>query len=742
MLDACYIFVGEESTPFRGLFQMRNIFQSFLLFFLAAGLTHAGIPDSLKLRQLIDSAEAATDRAQFDLADQLFREARALNPDEADAELKFDFYHYSALNDFRAGKLRDAEQKASIAHAIASAEGQEGWLLPSSSSLANITAVQGRPRESLYHNRRTLSYLGPEDSTIYYSVLNNMSHAYKGLGKTDSALYVLVAAKNFYSRIGQVYPQAILEGNIAEIYREDFEDFELARKHYLRAIALLEIEGSPNDFARNYHNYGILLGAEGVTDSALYYLSLSVDIRRQIGDLGGRAGSYVEQGRIYLEQEDYASAVERFAEALRISEKYGIAIGIYHSSRMLGRAHEELGNYRVALSNYKRAAEQAEIGDWRDKQIEIYDEIYALHKAYGYFEEALLMLEELSAAKEKYDKKEAEYGLAEIRAKYESEITANQNKALLLEKEVNQRKLEAQRWGLVALSLIILVFLLAGFFLYNAVRQRNRALKKLAAANDRLESQLEKIRAQEKRLVEANEFKNRVISVIGHDLRSPLANIMAILEIISSSENASNAETRSMFARLREETDANLKSLQNILEWSRLEEQSLMPDRTLFDITEHLDYARQLHGKAIAQKGLTLAVEGDNKFIADKNQFRSVLSNLLGNAVKYSPEGGEIKIRTLTDANGSLLRITDSGEGVPDEVKQALTSRRRITSKPGTRGERGTGVGLRLVHDFALAHGGSFRLLPNPSGGTIAEVYFPRKQPVPSTSVQTENSLV
>ncbi len=721
---------------------MRNVFQSFVLFFLVAGFTYAGHPDSLKLRQLIDSAEAATDRAQFDLADQLFREARALNPDAASGELKFDFYHYSGLNDFRAGKLREAEHNASIAYAIATAEGREEWLLPSSSSLGNITGLQGRPRESLHYNRQTLSLLGPEDSTIYYSVFNNMSHAYKNLGKTDSALYVLVTAKNFYSRIGEVYPQAVLEGNIGEIYREDFEDFEMARKHYLRALALLEIEGGPNDVARNYHNYGILLGSEGVTDSALHYLSLAVDIRREIGDLGGRAASYVEQGRIYLEQEDYAAAVERFAEALLISEKYDLPVGVYHSSRMLGRAHQNLGNYRVALSNFNRAAEQAEIGEWRDKQIEIYNDIYALHKDYGYFEAALSTLEELSLAREKYDKKEAEYGLAEIRARYESEITANQNKALLLEKEISQRRLEAQRWGLVALSLLILVFLSAGIFLYRAIRQRNRALINLAAAKDRLEAQLEKIRAQEKRLIEANEFKNRVISVIGHDLRSPLANITAILEMINNSDNASNTETRAMFARLKEETDANLKSLQNLLEWSRLEEQSLVPDRTLFDIKEDLEYAEQLHAMAIVQKGLTLKVEGDGKFIADKNQFRSVLSNLLGNAVKYSPEGGEIKVWTATDAQGSLLRITDSGAGVPDEVKQALASRRRITSKPGTRGERGTGVGLRLVHDFALAHGGSFNLLPNPSGGTIAEVFFPREQPVPAQPIKKENSFV
>lgn len=721
---------------------MRGIFLLCAFLFSSAGSVTAEVPDSLKLRTLIDSAAAATDAARFDLADRLFEEASALDPDMMGAELKFDFYHYSALNAFRAGKLEEAEQNATIALAVATSADEEGWLLPSTSSLANIMALQGRSRESLRYNRLSLNYLGPEDSTTYYSVLNNMSHAYKGLGKIDSALYVLVAAKNFYRRTGGSYAQGILEGNIGEVYREDFHDFEMARRHYLNALALFQEEGSPNDFARVYHNYGILLGHEGVVDSALHYLSLSLNIREEIGDLGGRAASLVEQGRVYLGEEKYAEAVERFAEALRISEKYGISMGIYHSSHMLGHVHEELGNYRVALSNFNRAAEQAEANEWGDQLIEIYESIYLLHKADGYFEEALLMLEKLSKAKEDYNKKEAEFGLAEIRAKYESEITANQNKALLLEKQISERRLALQRWLVIGLSIVVLLSVLVGHFLFRAIRERDRALENLASANDRRGEQLEKIKAQEQRLIEANEFKNRVISVIGHDLRAPLSNIVAILEIINASEDKSDDEMKAMFAKLQEETDANLKSLQNLLEWSRLEEQSLKPNHTTFAVKSHVDKAMQLHAAAISQKRLSVTAEGDDSFIADENQFRSVMNNLLGNAVKYSPVGAGIEVYTVTDDKGSLLRVTDSGAGVPKEVTDALMSRSRITSKPGTRGERGTGIGLRLVHDFALAHGGRFALYPNPSGGTIAEVYFPKVQPASAKPFEAQGSFV
>lgn len=694
--------------------------------------------DHIRFTALVDSAHRVMDANAFSDANALLEEAAKFSFDGFPDSIKYNYYHTAALNSFMSGKLVDAEEMENIALAIATSTADSAYMLLSNASLANIKSVQGRTFESLqYHSTALRLSVSHEDSTQYYRILNNLSHAYKSAGKLDSALYVLIKAKKYYNRIGSIYEQGVIEGNIAEIYREDFKDFDLARKHYLSALRLHKIGDHKVDLNRVYHNYAILLTTLEQLDSAKYYLNMSVENRRKMGDEGGIASSLVELGRVHLAEEEYGEAVSNFAEALRICKKYGIQIGVYHSSLVLAEAHAKMGNYRVALANYEAALDAATENRMTDELAEVNRQMYMLHKNAGMWEAALASLEQYDQIKSEIDSSRKDQALAEIKARYETELTENENAALLLEKELTAKQLAVQRWLVWGLSLVIALFALIGFFLFRAIKQRDSALNDVERARENLEEKLEKISLQEKRLLEANEFKNRVISVIGHDLRAPLANIVSILALIKDSD-ASPAEMNDMFEHLRRETDTNLKSLQNLLEWARLEEEGLKPKRKDFDPRSVIKEAARLHENAVNEKNIAIKIGGHDVIWADVNQFKSVVSNLLGNAIKYSPEGGKVKVQTKDTAPGYLFSVSDEGSGMPAEVIEALKSRERIKSRQGTHGERGTGIGLRLVHDFALAHGGQLNIVNNQGGGTTAEVFFPKPHTLESVELEAD----
>lgn len=689
---------------------------------------------------LVDSAYREMDGENFAAADAILAEAAKMPFHNFHDSLHYAFYHTASLNDFGSGKLAEAEENENIALAIATSANDSVNMLLSNASLANIKSEQGRSVESLRHFRTALMLSETDaDSSRYYRILNNLSHSHKKAGNLDSALHVLVEAKRYYRRTGLLYEQGVIEGNIAEIYREDFNDYEMARKHYRSALKLHEATGKASDVNRVYHNYGLLLATLEQNDSAKYYFNMAINNRREMGDVGGIASSLVELGRVFLDENDFGTAVSNFAEALRISEKYGIEMGIYHCSKVLAAAHAQMGNYRVALANFDIALEAAVRNGMADLELEVHHEMYNLHKHKGMWEAALASLEHYEALKSRIDRDRRDLALADIKGRYESELTANENAGLLLEQEMTRRQLEVQRWILIALSIVIALFVLVGFVLFRAIKQRDSALADVERARENLEEKLEEISVQERRLMEANEFKNRVISVIGHDLRAPLANIVGILGLIKNSD-ATPAEMSDMFEHLRRETDTNLKSLQNLLEWSRLEEEGLKPKRKEFDPRSVIEEAAGLHESATKEKKLAIEIGGHNKVWADVNQFKSVVSNLLGNAVKYSPEGGKVTVQTKETSEGYVFSVADDGSGMPAHVIDALKSHERIKSSRGTHGERGTGLGLRLVHDFALAHSGELNIVNNRGGGTTAEVFFPKPHTLESVELSAEKA--
>ena len=232
------------------------------------------------------------------------------------------------------------------------------------------------------------------------------------------------------------------------------------------------------------------------------------------------------------------------------------------------------------------------------------------------------------------------------------------------------------------------------------------------ALNTRLLETQEELTELNAELLKANKEKDKFFSIIAHDLRSPLSGIMSITNLmVEESETFTNKERDEFVINIRDSSVALYKLLENLLEWSRLQRGALeykpieVPLRYLIDMTLELI-------KANADKkniSINNTVPLELLIFADSNMLNGIFRNLISNAIKFTPIGGEIEIGIANSESDEFITIyvKDSGIGIPPKLIDKLFILGENTSRPGTEDEASSGLGLILVKEFVEKHGGT-----------------------------------
>ncbi len=707
--------------------KLRSLFL-FSLFVMGFGSAAIGTDVNGSERQFrlyLDSIKHFSVAEQFTRADEFQVKATELLPYISTDTLLFDYYIRSGMLYFDMNKHESAIHYCTLALAKATQLGEEKKMLVSYSTLANAHASAGNFHVSLLQQKRALSFVEATDSASYYSILQNMAVSYGSIGRPDSSLALYIKANNYFERTGQLLQQATSTGNIGELYRSDLQEFDLAVKHFRKSIDLAKEAKSSAALSRSYGNLALTFLHLGQLDSSQVYIAKAKELKMAAGDVGGMANMYYALGNLSLDDGNLDNAILNYSNATAICKEHGIDIGLYHTGLALAATHKQLGNYKIAYDNLQAALALAENKGWHNERLVAIDNLYRLHKDFRRWPESLATLEAYNTLRDSLEESEQLSALAEIKTRYETELTLKENEALLSQNKLKDEKISLQRVMLIGLIVAILALIAIGFGLLRAIRQRNMALRTIEKGQKDLQEQLDLVQEQKAKLTEAYEFKNRVISVIGHDLRAPLNSIIGILELARDTLKKSGVGD-DMLERLEGEANANLKTLQNMVEWSRNEIQNLIPVRIWFSPREIISEAVALHQTQLQLKSIEISIECTEQLYADENQFRSIVTNLLNNAIKYSPKGGEINLLLSESDEGYEFFVRDEGAGVEEDVMDKIEKSQTIQSKSGTMGERGTGLGLRLVSDFAKAHGGLFTLRNNEGLGTQAIVTLPK----------------
>lgn len=681
------------------------------------------------LTNLLDSANYYVDSHKHDIGDSLLNLADRQITESSPKDLKAYFHLTRAKWLLNTWQLRDAENDFLNAIAIYTTLGDSSKLLNSYSGLGTTMCEQNSYHEGALYQRKALTFfkVGDQDSLSYYSLLANLAVSYNMAKEVDKALSEYLRVKAFFERNGYDGNVAVVENNIGELYRENFGNHEVAIDHYRKAAELNIAKGQDNHLVQNYHNMNIAFQGLMQYDSSYHYLKKSMVLRERVMGRGGMAISYYALGQLYMRTNKPDSAEWAFIETLTISEERGIEPGMFYGSMGLAELYESQGKTTRAASEYSTALSHArEIGS-SILEAEVREKIYHFYKSNQNHKAALEHFEVLNALRDSISQNQNQSRLAEVKTRYEMDIAESENEALKARQEAQELEIERQNWFLLGLSVVLLIIVLATVFLAWANRQRKLALDKEVEAKRELELQYLKVKEQEVKLSEANELKTKIFSVLGHDLRSPLVNISSMLHLISAKEITSD-ELENLLGHLQLETDLSINTLQNILQWSRMQMNNSAVECKHISVRDTIRDLRQIFESSVRLKSLTLHFSdecGDDLWV-DENQFKSIATNLISNAIKFSPSGSSIEVVFRSLESEVLFSVSDRGVGFDETVLNQIHAGAKPVSAKGTSGEKGTGIGLQIVRDFVAAHRGRLELSNNQHGGAAVKVYLPR----------------
>lgn len=223
-------------------------------------------------------------------------------------------------------------------------------------------------------------------------------------------------------------------------------------------------------------------------------------------------------------------------------------------------------------------------------------------------------------------------------------------------------------------------------------------------------------------LEKLNLNKDRFISVLAHDLRSPFNTLLGFTGLLNDKfEQLSQTEQKTYTKYIHDSAHSIFRLLDDLLTWARLNAGKFPFHPAKTDLSKICKTVIADYAIVALKKNIQLVPENadDAHFVyADNMMLKTILRNLVDNAIKFSPENGIVKIRLTQAENKITVSVSDKGTGMTAEEKPKLFNISTINSKPGTANEKGTGMGLILCSDLVKKHNGTIWVESNPGNGT------------------------
>ncbi len=231
-----------------------------------------------------------------------------------------------------------------------------------------------------------------------------------------------------------------------------------------------------------------------------------------------------------------------------------------------------------------------------------------------------------------------------------------------------------------------------------------------------------KLRKSERELKESNASKDKILSIIGHDLLGPIGTQKSILDmVINDVEDFTREEILSLLKTMKPSLDATYTMIENLLSWARIMRRSIKPNLQKGNLAAVVERSFDLLQQQAAQKNIRLVYEGnkDVEAVFDKNLIDIVIRNLLSNAIKFSHPDSAVRVAASQGEKEVTVEVTDEGTGLTrEQIKKILSEKEKMESRLGTNKEKGTGLGLVVVKEFIQLNNGKLFIESEPGKGT------------------------
>ncbi len=250
----------------------------------------------------------------------------------------------------------------------------------------------------------------------------------------------------------------------------------------------------------------------------------------------------------------------------------------------------------------------------------------------------------------------------------------------------------------------------------------------LKETNQKLLLSQEALKTANQQLEQTNKEKDKFFSIIAHDLKSPFTGILGLSEMLRDDAPELDTESIIKYAGLiHSSTQQTFELLKNLLEWARMQQGRIPFDPKPFSLNNLIKAEIKGLMNVANQKNIELidALSENIILTADENMIRTVLRNLIANALKFTPRKGKILIDAKVENGQTEISVADTGVGMTPETIEKLFKIETSFTKKGTENETGTGLGLMLCKEFIEKHAGKIRVESEVGKGSTFFVLMP-----------------
>ncbi|MBT0810414.1 tetratricopeptide repeat-containing sensor histidine kinase [Litoribacter ruber] len=542
-----------------------------------------------------------------------------------------------------------------------------------------------------------------------------------------------------YNRIGVVFRNLDLH--------------ERALEYYEYALVLSKEIGNKKEEGYALNNIAQILNYQGHPTEALEYYKEAERIFKSIDHQEGLGYTYIGFSAVYNKLERYIDAIQAIDKSMEIrgnhiDRNYLTSIlfrgDFFLKLKDFDRAYQDYelyfehvkGNYtRGEMTAFKRFAEwhyqngnTRQAMEYAHKALEIHQHtpsleailsIYYLmaeiYSSYGQYDKAFEYQQAYIDGKDQLLDERTNSYLTNLKIRrQEAEI-----KSLELDRKIQEE--QASKKKLINIGLLFLLFLSGCmiFIYYRSYQQERLNLAKLNAQKQEIASQAEELK-------NLNMVKDKLFSILAHDLRGPLNSLRGLIQLIEE-EDLTEQEFREILPLISQNVGNNSILLENLLMWSRSQMKGMRPLKQTVRIKSIFDDNEDHLNQIALQKNIRLVNVIDDSVLvkADRGMIDIVMRNLLTNALKFTPEGGEISVEAEDLGKSWKILISDSGVGIAAENMDQIFGTNFYTTV-GTKKEKGSGLGLLLSKELIEKNNGTISLNSVEGEGTTFYFTLPK----------------
>jgi signal transduction histidine kinase len=513
--------------------------------------------------------------------------------------------------------------------------------------------------------------------------------------------------------------------NLGKIYHNT-QRYQKALKHYDSAMRLIEqFDFSPTR--------GIIHNLTGQTylnmgnpTKALHHFEQSYSFYQELSSIYAIAKTQNHIAEVYMSLGEYDTAISYLEMANRanieIHNKYGEAM----NRKNLAVCYYHQEKYKMAMNELDagmpyvlESALDNLLLDYYSTYILLYNQAANHQKAQSYFEKFLSLSGEITS---RHTINLTDLLLRSHTNELNTRMAFLQQTIEMQKMESNQNALQFQRLLLFTM-VIILVLVLIGILYYFKLKT-SKKLQHL------VEERTHTIRQHEQKLMEMSKAKDRMYSIIAHDLKSPFNTLLGFSGILRDEyDDSSDAEKKEYIGYIHNSSERLFALLENLLEWTRSSSGNISCKPVQNDLNLIIQNTIQLQQRNAAEKHIALnnRVPKNTFVFADENMLHTIVRNLTSNAIKFTNPGGSINF-SATNGNAVVkCTVEDTGTGIAPEDIDKLFDTDSEVRKNGTANESGSGLGLVLVKEFVEKNNGKLSVESQLEVGSAFSFELPAK---------------